>query len=55
VREAKDLDYSCDWAVLVRNEDASNLANWDWRLLTNRPAQGLWTDEYSNVFGAIRW
>jgi len=55
LREAKDLDYSCDWAVLVRNEDASNLANWDWRFLTNRPAQGPWTDDYSNVFGAIRW
>ena len=57
VREIQELDYSCDWVVLVkRKEDAAGLAlKPEWRALVVRVGQRPWTDDYSNVFRAIRW
>jgi hypothetical protein len=57
VREEKEMDYSCDWVLLTRrSEDARSLVgDARWRQLTAGPGQQLWTDDYSNVFRAMRW
>jgi len=57
VRESGELDYRCDWVVLVkRREDAGGLtANLNWRGLAMGRPQRPWTDDYSNVFRVIRW
>ncbi len=46
-----------DWVVLARREaDLGPLADdARWRPLTDRPAVGLWTDDYSNLLGVLRW
>lgn len=56
-REDKEMDYSCDWVLLTRrSEDAGPLTgDARWRKLTGRADQEPWTDDYSNVFRAIRW
>ena len=56
-REDRDMDYSCDWVLLTRRrEDAGPLAgDARWKQLTAGPGQQSWTDDYSNVFRAMRW
>jgi len=56
-QEVLQLDYSCDWAVLVRRkEDAGELdGNPDWRGLASARPSRPWTDDFSNVFRVIRW
>jgi hypothetical protein len=56
-QEVLQLDYSCDWAVLVRRkEDAGELdGNPDWRGLASARPSRPWTDDFSNVFHVIRW
>jgi hypothetical protein len=56
-REDREMDYSCDWVLLTsRSEDAGPLAHdARWRKLTARADQPPWTDDYSNVFRAMRW
>jgi hypothetical protein len=57
LREDQEMDYSCDWVLLTRQrEDAGPLTGDSrWRKLTGRADQQPWTDDYSNVFRAIRW
>jgi len=56
-QEVLQLDYSCDWAVLVkRKEDAGGLnGNPDWRGLASARPSRPWTDDFSNVFHVISW
>jgi hypothetical protein len=56
-QQVLQLDYSCDWAVLVRRkEDAGELGhNPDWRGLASPRPSRPWTDDFSNVFRVIRW
>jgi hypothetical protein len=51
------LDYSCDWAILVkRKEDAGELgADPDWRAVRTFRSRQPWTDDYSDLFSLIRW
>jgi hypothetical protein len=56
-REEEELDYNSAWVVLTkRSEDAGSLAgDARWRTLVTRAERKPWTDDYSNVFGAIDW
>jgi spermidine synthase len=46
-----------DWVVLARTPEA--LAMLDgrpgWKPLEPRPAAGLWTDDFSNIIGVLKW
>jgi hypothetical protein len=55
--EATELEYECDWVVLARDKDdlAPFLEDARWQPLERRPSLKPWTDDYSNVFRAIRW
>jgi hypothetical protein len=55
--ESKDLDYTCDWVALARRpEDLGSLVtDKRWHLLTAKPGNRPWTDDYSNVFSVIKW
>ena len=57
VKEALELDYRCEWVVLVRRtEDALRLASdLNWRTLATPRVRQPWTDDYSDVFRLIRW
>jgi len=56
-QEVLQLDYSCDWTVLVRRkEDAGELTgNPEWRALAGARGRRPWTDDFSNLFRVIRW
>lgn len=49
--------FSTSWAALARSEaDLGRLAHDErWSLLVPPPSQALWTDEYANLIGALRW
>jgi len=55
--EDEDLEYDCDWVLLARRaQDAGPLATDPrWRPLADPAGQPPWTDDYSNIFRAIRW
>ena len=57
LREATELDYSCDWvAIARRTEDLDGLVTErEWRWLTAGAGDEPWTDDYSNVFSVIKW
>jgi hypothetical protein len=56
-RQDVELDYESDWVLLTeRIENAGPLRNESgWRRLVAPPDRRPWSDDYSNVFGAIRW
>jgi spermidine synthase len=51
------LWYKSTWAVLARDRaDLGPMAvDRRWRDLASTPADAVWTDDYSNVMGALRW
>lgn len=55
--EYKAYLYAADWVVLARTqEDLQVLAkDSQWRPLAADPAQTVWTDDFSNIFGVIDW
>jgi hypothetical protein len=57
VAQALNLDYSCDWIMLVkRRTDAGELvSDPNWRELGTSGARRPWTDDYSDLFSVIRW
>lgn len=57
LREATELDYTCDWVALARHtEDLDGLVTErEWRRLTAGAGDEPWTDDYSNVFSVIKW
>ena len=56
-KEDEEMDYSCDWVLLTnRSEDAGSLAgDARWRRLADAGEREPWSDDYSNVFRAMRW
>ena len=56
-REGSEFDYSCDWVLLSNRRDDTGLfaSRREWRPLEGRPGRRPWSDDYSNVFGAIKW
>jgi len=56
-RENAELDYSADWIALARHAEALGTltANSNWRRMTADPHRRVWTDDYSNILGVIRW
>lgn len=58
MRESAEVDYACDWVVLARRtEDIEWLVRGTdtWVDLVP-PAHPIpWSDDYSNIFSAIRW
>ena len=58
VRETNAFTYPSRWVAVARTaEDLEFLSFTDapWRLLEPNSARRVWTDDYSNVFGALRW
>jgi hypothetical protein len=55
--EAEELEYRCDWVLLTAvSEGAGGLAvDSRWRSPRARAGAQPWTDDYSNIFGAIDW
>lgn len=55
--ETRQLEYSSDWVALAaRQEDLGALVTDPrWQTLAPRGARKPWTDDYSNVFGVIKW
>jgi hypothetical protein len=55
--EDEEMDYSCDWVLLTnRSEDAGPLAaDSRWRSFDGGADRKPWSDDYSNVFRAMRW
>ena len=53
----KDFEYGADWVVIAKRREAlAPLGNDSrWRTLTGATAGSLWTDDYSNLFGVIKW
>jgi hypothetical protein len=56
-REVQELEYGCDWVLLARRqEDLAPLSTGaTWEALAAPPNRSPWTDDYSNIFGAVRW
>jgi hypothetical protein len=52
-----DLAYPSEWVALAhRPGDFGTVATDSrWTALTGRPGSQPWTDDYSNVFSAIKW
>ena len=55
--ERNELDYPSDWVALARERgDLGPLpASREWAELPVRPGFRPWSDDYSNIFGVIRW
>jgi spermidine synthase len=45
------------WVVLARTEEELNILNGGqpWRILEADPTSATWTDDFSNIVGALRW
>ena len=56
-RQNTDFEYGSDWVVIARRREhlAPLWQDGRWRPLTGATAGSMWTDDYSNLFGAIRW
>jgi SAM-dependent methyltransferase len=52
-----DVAYSSDWALLTRRVERFGAlsSSESWRALQTRASVRPWTDDYSNVFGVIKW
>jgi hypothetical protein len=44
---------SSTWAVMSR--DPAIFRRLGWRACDTEPGAKVWTDDFSNVFGALRW
>ena len=55
--ERNELDYPSDWVALARERgDLGPLpTSTEWAELPVRPGFRPWSDDYSNIFGVIRW
>lgn len=55
--QEEELDYSSDWVILMRRREGAGSLAGDkrWRPIVTRAEEKPWTDDYSNVFGAIDW
>lgn len=47
--------HPAEWIAIARKADALGFLGPDWEPLAGRPGRRPWTDDFSNVFGAIRW
>lgn len=56
-QQNKEFEYGSDWVVIAKRREylAPLLADRRWRALTGATSSSLWTDDYSNLFGVIKW
>lgn len=57
--DARQRDYvrSSEWVVMTRRAESMAMLQSDsrWQMLRSEPGSHLWTDDFSNILGAVRW
>ncbi len=55
--EKKALKVDSKWVVMARRPEylGGLMVDPRWTRLSGRPGAGVWTDDYSNIIGALVW